>query len=106
MWRIRDATFTLTVPGNCPPLSINPATLPVGRYGLNYNPTLTVTSGGIAQYIYTFVAGSGALPHGMQLSSQGMLSGSPTQVGAFQFTVRALSSTGDRKSTRLNSSHG
>lgn len=40
------------------------------------------------------VVGSGALPPGLQLSSQGVLSGTPTQAGSFQFTIRAIGSNG------------
>ena len=50
-------------------------------------------------YSYTFSGGtdyvkkSGSLPNGLSLSSDGVLSGSPTELGVFSFTVAADSGT-------------
>jgi hypothetical protein len=41
---------------------------------------------------YTWTATTGALPPGMSLSSAGAISGTPTQSGAFNFTVQAKDS--------------
>ncbi len=72
--------------GNCPAITVNPATLANGTVGAAYNQTLTAT-GGTAPY--TFTLSGGALPTGMTLSNAGVLSGTPTAGGTFNFMVRA-----------------
>ncbi|MCH4554372.1 putative Ig domain-containing protein, partial [Aestuariibaculum sp. L182] len=57
-----------------------------GTSGVNYSQTMVAT-GGVGPY--TFAITSGALPNGITLSSAGVLSGAPTQAGAFSFTVTA-----------------
>jgi hypothetical protein len=42
----------------------------------------------------TFAVGSGSLPPGMTISSSGVLSGSPTTVGLYTYTVLATGPTG------------
>ena len=82
--------YTLVV---APPVTvIAPATLPNGAVAAAYSQTLTA-SGGIAPYTYAVTAG--ALPAGVTLSGAGVLSGTPTAGGTFNFTVTATgSSTG------------
>ncbi len=75
-----------------PTIVVAPATLPDGLVGAAYTQTLTA-SGGSAPYSYTITAG--ALPGGLTLSPAGTLSGTPTVVGTFTFTIRAVdASTG------------
>lgn len=69
-----------------PTMTITPASLPAATAGAFYNQTLT-TSGGIGSYSYTIF--DGALPPGMTLSWTGVLSGSPTASGVYNFTVEA-----------------
>ena len=59
-----------------------------GAVGLEYKYNLAAVNG-TAPLTWTLAAG--ALPPGISLSASGVLSGTPTQVGAFQFTVRAAS---------------
>jgi hypothetical protein len=66
------------------PITISPATLPAGTLGTAYSQQLTAT-GGAGQY--TFSISIGALPGGLTLSSSGLLSGTPTVNGAFNFEV-------------------
>ena len=61
------------------------SSLTSGTYKTAYSQTLTVTSGGAAPYVYTL--SSGALPSGLNLSSTGVLSGTPAAAGNFNFTV-------------------
>jgi hypothetical protein len=84
-------TYTLDVgtPGS---LGINPATLPNGFGGTAYNQTLTGTGG---TGPYTFSITSGALPNGLTLSSVGVISGTPTTGGPFNFTVGVNDSAGN-----------
>jgi uncharacterized repeat protein (TIGR03803 family) len=56
-----------------------------------YNQTISV-AGGIGPY--TFATSSGSLPSGLTLSASGVLSGTPTAEGTFNFTVTATDSTG------------
>lgn len=74
--------------------TISPPTLPNAAYSTAYSQTLSASSanGGIAPY--TFAISAGALPAGLSLSSAGVLSGTPTAAGTFNFTVQATSSNG------------
>ncbi|MFV3406247.1 autotransporter domain-containing protein [Pseudomonas sp. NY15463] len=83
------ATVSITV--TSPTLSITPSTLPNPTQNVAYSQTLSA-SGATAPYTFSVVAGS--LPAGLSLSSGGALSGTPSAVGTFTFTVRALDSGG------------
>jgi sugar lactone lactonase YvrE len=69
---------------------LSPTTLSTPVIGTAYNVTLTA-SGGTGPYTFTILSGS--LPAGMSLSATGVLSGTPTGVGSFTFTVQAQDST-------------
>jgi Putative Ig domain len=78
---------------------LNPPTLPNGSLGTPYNQAITAT-GGTAPY--TFAVTAGTLPNGLTLSTIGVLSGTPTIGGTFNFTVTATDSntnTGSRDYT-------
>ena len=82
--------FPLTV--ITPTIAIAPANLPAANSGSYYSQTLTA-SGGAAPY--TFAVSAGSLPPGLNLSSSGTLSGTPTASGVFNFSVTATdTSTG------------
>ena len=82
--------FSLVV--NAPTVTLSPASLPGAMYNSAYSQTISA-SGGIAPYTYTISAGT--LPGGLTLSAAGVLSGTPTAAGTFNFTVTATdSSTG------------
>jgi hypothetical protein len=75
-----------------PAVSVPAATLTTWTAGLNgYNQTINGT-GGTATL--TFSAPSASLPPGLNLSSGGVLSGTPTTAGSFTFTVTATDSAG------------
>ncbi|MGH9799819.1 MAG: Ig domain-containing protein, partial [Blastocatellia bacterium] len=82
--------YTLVI-GNCPTINITPNNLPSGLLNAAYNQALTA-SGGTPNY--TFAVTGGALPGGVSLSSAGVLSGSPTVVGSYNFTVTATDQAG------------
>ena len=82
-----------------PTLTLTPATVPAGTAGVAYNQTF-VASGGIAPYAYTLSAG--ALPAGMTLTAAGVLSGTPTVAGTFNFSVTATDSTTGTAATVTN----
>ena len=67
---------------NPPALSIGTGALPGGSIGHAYTQTLACT-GGIPAYAFS----AGALPPGMALSPDGMISGVPTAGGTFQIEI-------------------
>jgi len=85
-----NTTYTLSM--GTPTLSVAPAAgpLPAAAAGTAYQQTVTA-SGGVAPYVYEVL--SGALPAGLTLDTAGNLSGTPTESGTFNFTVRASDST-------------
>lgn len=73
-------------------LSIDTAPeLPPAAVGVSYAQTLTA-SGGSAPYQWTVTGG--ALPPGLTLSPQGLLSGTPSASGTYGFQVQAADQTG------------
>jgi Putative Ig domain/Kelch motif/Galactose oxidase, central domain len=82
-------SYTVTV--FCPTITLSPGTLPNGTTGTPYLATITA-SGGIVPY--TFKVTGGALPPGLSLSLGGVLSGTPTATGTFNFTVTATDTLG------------
>ncbi|MGV1761868.1 beta strand repeat-containing protein, partial [Rhizobium sp. A22-96] len=84
------AAVAITV--SVPTISITTASVSGGTIGVAYSQTIS-TTGGTSPYTYTVT--SGALPAGLTLSSAGVISGTPTAGGAFNFTISARdSSTG------------
>ncbi|HEU0297230.1 MAG TPA: sortase [Anaerolineales bacterium] len=82
-------SFTISV--NVSAITLSPVTLPNGTVTFAYSQTITA-SGGTAPY--TFAVTAGTLPTGLTLSSGGVLSGTPTATGTFNFTVTATDSSG------------
>ena len=68
----------------CPTITLSPATLPNGTKGTAYNQTVVATGGATP---YSFMATG--LPTWLSFSSAGLLSGTPTATGTFNFTVTA-----------------
>ncbi len=77
--------FTVSV-ASCPTVILSPSTLTNGTAGTPYSQTITA-SGGLAPYGYTVTAG--ALPAGVTLTGAGLLSGTPTFGGVYNFSVTA-----------------
>ena len=75
----------------CPVISLTPLTLPAAYFGGSYDRTLTA-AGGTAPY--TFVIDQGALPTGLFLATNGIISGVPSVVGTFTFTVKVQDTYG------------
>lgn len=93
-------TYTMTnVAGTSTPGTVTVTVLPstfayspsapaAGTVGVAYSTTsLASASGGSGTYAYAVV--SGALPPGLTLNANGMLSGTPSVSGTFSFSVRA-----------------
>ncbi|GAB3102786.1 putative Ig domain-containing protein [Lysobacter terrae] len=86
-----DVVFNITISAPTSAIVVSPATLPAMTAGAAFSQTLSST-GGTAPYTYT-VSG-GTLVPGLSLSSTGVISGTPTQRGAYSFSVRSLDSLG------------
>ena len=75
-----------------PAILVGPGSLPNAILGANYRQALSA-SGGVAGYVFTLSAG--ALPAGVTLRPDGVLSGAPSVSGTFSFTITATdASTG------------
>ncbi len=84
-----NKVFNLTITGSgsaiTDPVINSPQTLPAGDTGSSYSYNFSA-SGGSSPYRWTRL--SGTLPSGLSLSSNGVLSGTPTVAGAYTFTLR------------------
>ncbi len=81
--------YSITVTAR-PVLTITPATLQTGEAQLAYSQALTA-SNGTAPYTFAVTAGT-ALPAGLSLSTAGVLSGTPTTAGTYNFSITATDS--------------
>ncbi|HSB63533.1 MAG TPA: Ig domain-containing protein, partial [Thermoanaerobaculia bacterium] len=88
----------------CPTITVNPTngTLPVGTQGSPYSQTFTASGG---SGTYTFAITAGTLPAPMNLSSGGVLSGTPAVAGDFGFTVTATDTVTNCKGSRAYTLH-
>jgi uncharacterized repeat protein (TIGR01451 family)/CSLREA domain-containing protein len=80
----------------CPTIVVDPAALANGIQNVPYSQTVTASGGSGS---YSFLVTGGALPDGLSLSSGGLLDGTPTAPGTFNFTITATDSgtcTGSR----------
>jgi hypothetical protein len=82
-----------------------PSPLPTGIVGQTYNGAnglQLMASGGSPSLngTYTWQPNPGGLPAGLSLSSAGLISGTPTQVGTNQFTVQVMDA-GQRTTSKV-----
>ncbi|MDC0160422.1 putative Ig domain-containing protein [Gemmatimonadales bacterium] len=70
------------------PLSITTDSLPNGEIGTAYNQAVEVVGGDGTNYMWSK---TGELPDGLGLSTDGVISGSPTTSGTSNFTLRVIS---------------
>lgn len=85
------ATQAFAMNINCPAISIDPASLPDGVAGVAYSEALSAI-GGNGPYSFSLLSGS--LPSGLTLSGAGVVSGTPSTAGSFNFTVQVLDAFG------------
>jgi hypothetical protein len=79
-----NTTVTATIGIQIAP-TITTLQLPSGQNGVPYNQTIAA-SGGVSPL--TFTLSSGALPPGLTLATNGVISGTPTSSGSSAFTVK------------------
>ena len=77
------------------PVTVITGSLPNASVGAAYNQTLTA-GGGQAPYTWSIISGN--IPPGLQFSSSGIITGTPTRDGFFQFTVQ-VSDNGQRNAS-------
>jgi arabinan endo-1,5-alpha-L-arabinosidase len=82
------------------PLSVATASLAGGTVTVMYSATLAATGGTGSGY--TWIVSGGSLPTGLTLSASGALSGTPTAVGSFNFTVQVSDSSGTSATAPLS----
>jgi hypothetical protein len=82
-------TYTQTI--TCPLITLTPNSLPGASVGIPYSVVLSA-NGGVEPH--TFSLNGGTLPTGLTLTSAGLLSGTPTEAGAFNFGIRATDAGG------------
>ncbi|MCI8210507.1 hypothetical protein AUC61_13280 [Pseudomonas sp. S25] len=88
------ATVSITV--TQPTLALTPSTLPGGQIGTAYSQSFSA-AGGTAPYSY---ASSGTVPTGLNFdSANGVLNGTPTSVGSYNFTITVTDHHGATGST-------
>ncbi len=85
---IDNAVYT---PYVCPALTIDPTTLPSASWAQLYSQSLSQT-GALGAPAYAVTAG--ALPSGLTLAADGIISGTPTALGTFNFTVTVSDASG------------
>lgn len=94
-----SATLTIQVKAG---VSITTATaLPTGYVGSNYSQQLAATGGTGTGFTWSVQSGS-SLPGGMNLSSGGLLSGTPTTTGTPSFTLTVTDSVGNTASATFS----
>lgn len=76
------ATFSITIQSE---LAVSTTSLPAGTVGISYSTALAA-SGGTPPYTWSLL--NGALPPGLGLSSSGVISGTPSTSGTFNFSVQ------------------
>ncbi len=91
-WNGSQGVFrTINLDAASPALGVATTNLPTAFFDSAYTASLTATGGYPA---YAWSVQSGALPSGLQLSSDGQLSGTPTESGNFPVTIAATDAAG------------
>ena len=76
--------------------SITTSVLPPGETTVPYSQTLSATGGTNSGFVWTVTGGS--LPAGLSLAAGGVIFGTPTATGAFNFTIQVTDSGGGKAS--------
>jgi hypothetical protein len=87
----QTGNLSITVNAAAGGLTLTPTTLPAAVVNTAYSSTLTA-AGGVAPYTFSLASGS-ALPAGLTLSAEGVISGTPTKAGTTAFSVEVMDSS-------------
>ena len=90
--RVNSAELTVAAYHGTSRVDLSFGNLPVGRYGVPYDPITFTISGGVPPYVWTQIAG---VPAGMSFSSAGVLSGTPLGRGNGCLTFLAFDQAGN-----------
>ena len=82
---------TLRIQVGCPPVLIITKEFPDGDVGVSYSETIAVVDN---ESETTFTLLIGELPPGLTLSPQGVIAGTPTEAGTYDFIVEATNACG------------
>lgn len=80
-------SVSLTIKNASSPLAVATTSIPSGTVGTAYSIVLNAKNG-VQPYRWYLLSGS--LPSGITLSTQGLISGTPSQSGSFPFTVQLV----------------
>jgi hypothetical protein len=84
-------SITITVQ-TAQPLAITTTTLPTSTANVAYPNTQLQATGGVPPYTWTLTSAASTFPPGLTLASDGTISGTPTTVGVYNFTVQVADS--------------
>ncbi len=90
-WYTDPITASCAVAFTFEEISFSPNGLPNATEDASYSQAITA-SGGLWDFTYSLV--DGALPDGLTLNADGMVVGTPSEIGDFTFTVRARNARG------------
>ncbi len=82
-------------------LQIGSVSLPPGQVGQGYSATLAA-SGGVQPYLWDLQPGSGFLPNGLSITSNGNILGTPNVAGTYSFVVRVRDNGGNGSTALAN----
>jgi hypothetical protein len=92
-------TATVSILPSLIPSIFTPAGLATARTGISYSASLVATGGSTP---YTWSLKTGSLPQGLSLSSDGVLSGTPSSFGNFTFTLEVADQEFDTDSREFS----
>jgi len=95
-WSTAAATFVTA--GSSSPLMVATTSLPPATQGSSYNVSLNAR-GGVPPYSWTE---TGNMPPGLNLGSNGSISGVPTNAGTYNFTAQVSDANGSTAAQALN----
>jgi hypothetical protein len=95
-----SATFSIVIEGS---VSITTSTLPTGYVGDLYTQTTLAATGGSGSFTWTWAAATGSsLPAGLNLSTAGVITGTPATAGTYSVVVTATDTASHKATATLS----